>query len=435
MKKTNKLLVALIMLFSIGKTSFAQMDNLANMSAEWVRTGARNAATDASDIVVYNPAGLTHLSEGLHVNFSNQTLFRNPSHSYDLGMGQGVKSFSQKGADPFLPNLYAAYCKNKWSVFTGAFITGGGGTANYPTGSITTDLIGLQALAGTGGAYMDTKDQNLKASSMYLTTTLGMTRAINKTFAFSFAVRYLAAKNAVKAGVTLTSSPIDMPDMPLYLNYEESAGGMGAVVAMNVTPCANLNMSVRYESQVNLNFETKTITDDLGATVNGQKNPRDLPAVFAFGAAYKVNNSMSLYGDYMYYFQKNANWGNSSMVTNEKSWSSMAGDASTAAMGVQYIVTPKVIASMGFGMTMYAYNDKDGYYTKPGTFESVQDNNSNINMGFAWKVAKIVTVNAGYMHTFWAKNQIKALNAQPLDVNVTVNNSMNVVALGVDLAF
>lgn len=31
--------------------SVGQMDNLANMSAKWVRSNVRNAATDAADIV------------------------------------------------------------------------------------------------------------------------------------------------------------------------------------------------------------------------------------------------------------------------------------------------------------------------------------------------------------------------------------------------
>jgi len=436
MKKMNRTLIAIFLLISFGKTSFAQMDNLANMSAEWIRTGARNAATDAADIVVYNPAGLTQMPEGLHVNFSNQSLFRHPSHSYDLGMGQGTRTWTQVGSDPLLPNLYAAYRKNNWAFFTGAFITGGGATMNYPTGSITTDLIGLQALAGAGGAYTEVKDQNLKASSMYMTMTLGATRAINNMCSFSVAFRNLNAKNTTKAGMTLTSSPVDLPDQPMNLNSEETASGIGAVISMDVKPSDKLNMSVRYESQVKLDFQTKTITDDFGATVDGQKNRRDLPAVLALGASYKMCNSFTAYVDFMYYFQKNANWGNSTTATNQIPWSQMAGNASTTAVGFQYVICPQFTASLGGGYTHYGYADKTGYYSKMGTYEVMQDNNSNINTGLAWKAAKIITVNAGFMHTFWTKDQnIKVLMAQPMDVNVKVNNSMNVLALGVDLSF
>jgi long-chain fatty acid transport protein len=436
MKTILKTILLLVIGFFSSLSMYAQMDNLSNMSAEWIRTGARNAATDASDIVVYNPAGLTKLSDGIHINMSNQTLFRSPSHSYDLGLGQGMKTFTQYGSDPFLPNLYAAYKKNNWAFYTGAFMTGGGATMNYPTGSITTDLIALQALNSAGGAYTDMKSQHLKASSMYLTTTVGSSYSINTMISISFAVRYLSAKNTTEAGFTMTASPYDLPDQPLNLNTEEKANGAGFVASVFVSPTDKFNFSARYESRVKLDFKTKTITDDLGASVNGQMNRRDLPAVLALGVSYKVTPEFSAYGDYNYYFQKNANWGTSTEVTSSKPWSAMAGNASTVAAGFQYACCAAFTASMGCGYTMYDYADKAGYYTKPGTFEVMQDNNYNINTGFAWKASKHITFNGGYMHTFWAKDQkVQALNAQPLDAVVTINNALDAVAVGLDITF
>lgn len=44
------------------------MDNLANMSAKWIRSNARNAATDGADIVNYNPAGLVKMNDGVHLS-------------------------------------------------------------------------------------------------------------------------------------------------------------------------------------------------------------------------------------------------------------------------------------------------------------------------------------------------------------------------------
>ena len=55
---------------------------------------------------------------------------------------------------------------------------------------------------------------------------------------------------------------------------------------------------------------------------------------------------------------------------------------------------------------------------------------------FGFQASKKLKINAGYMHTFWKKDQtIKALIAQPLDVNVIVNNSLNAIALGIELSF
>lgn len=433
----NIKLIAMALFMTISHTNLlAQMDNLSNMSAEWMRTGARNAANDAADIVVYNPAAITKLSNGVHINFSNQSLFRHPSHSYDLGMGQGVQKFEQGSSDPFLPNLYAAYKLNNWALYSGIFMSGGGATMDYPHGSITTDLIGLSALAAAQGAYTEVKTPMLKASSMYLTTTFGGSFAVNKWFSVSTAMRYVSAKNTVKSSMTLSTSPIDLPDMPLALNTEDNANGFGGVVSMNMTSVEHLDLSIRYETNVNLDFKTTQNQDDLGLTTNGATNSRDLPAVFAFGVGYELSPKVKTNVDFNYYFQQKADWGKSSMLTKEVPLSTMAGDAAIYAMCFQYQATNKLVASVGGGYTKMNFNDKAGYYTNMGTFEIVQCDNVNLNMGCAYKVTDKVKINAGYMHTFYPSDQkVKALMAQPLDVDVIVNNYINAIAIGIDLAF
>jgi hypothetical protein len=72
-----RILIAAVSVFFIcAGDLFANIDNLSNMSAEWIRTGNRNAATDAADIVVYNPGGITELPDGFQVNIGNQTMIR-----------------------------------------------------------------------------------------------------------------------------------------------------------------------------------------------------------------------------------------------------------------------------------------------------------------------------------------------------------------------
>ena len=433
--KLQKQFILFVVLTFCTQLAFAQLDNLSNMSAEWMRTSARNAATDATDIVVYNPAGLTSMDNGFRLNIGNQSLFRNPSHRYDFGTGGGEKEFKQDGADAFLPNLYVAYKNNSWALFGGMFVSGGGATMNYPHGSITTDMIAMQSLMAAQGAYTEAKDQHLKASSYYMTTAFGIAYQANKHFSFAISGRYLDAKNKTEAGMILTSSPYGLNDVPLNLQTTDHASGYGAVMSMNVKANDKINCSVRYETQVKLDFKTKQTKDDYGVTTDGAMNRRDLPAVFAFGAGFKITSKFSALVDYNYYFQKQANWGKSTMVTNEKSWSSMAGDAATYALGLQYECSEKWVVSTGCAYSDFAYADKAGYYTRMGSFEVVQDDNFNTNCGFAFKPNKHITLNAGYMHTFYKKESIKALNVQPLDVDVTVNNSLNAFAVGIDLNF
>lgn len=435
MKKQNILTIVLFMTMC-STNLFAQMDNLSNMSAEWIRSGARNAATDAADAVVYNPAGITKMTDGFHINFSNQSLFRHPSHSYDLGLGQGVQKFEQGSADMFLPNLYVAYKKNNWAMYTGIFNVGGGATMDYPHGSITTDMIGMGALASAGGAYSTVIYPSLKASSMYMTTTIGGSYAMNEGLSVSMAIRHISATNTFKTMLTLADSPIDLPNQTLVLDAADNANGWGGVISMNMTSIDHLDLSVRYESQVNMKFTTTQEYDDFGLTSDGATHRRDLPAMFAFGASYEFTEKCKMYADMNYYFQKNADWGKSSMLTNEVPMSELAGDAVTYAMGFQYQVHPKWMMSMGGGMTMMNFKDMAGYYTNMGTFEVVQSDNYNLNMGCAYKASDKVSINCGYMHTFYPADQkVKAMMAQPMDVDVTVNNSIDVIAVGMNLTF
>ena len=143
MRKTALAFMAAFILFGLSAQLPAQMDNLTNLSVEWMRMPARNAASDSADIVVYNPAALVRLSDGFHLNLGNQTLIRKPKHTYDLQLGAGERCFGQDGIDPFLPNFYAAYKKGRWAVYGGLYISGGGAVANYPEGSLSNDLIAV----------------------------------------------------------------------------------------------------------------------------------------------------------------------------------------------------------------------------------------------------------------------------------------------------
>ena len=404
--------------------------------SEWLRSPARNAASDATDIVFYNPSALTTLKDGWHINLSNQSLFRNPSHSYDLGLGNGPQTYSQSSSDPVLPNFYAAYKKNNFALYTGIFNPGGGATADYSHGSITTDLVGLMSLSAAGGAYTTITNPSLKASSVYLTTTLGGSYALSKKVSASMAFRYLSAKNNVKSSLTMSGSPIDLPDLTLNLDADYTASGYGGVFGINVTPNDETNFSLRYESQVNLDFKTKTNTDDFGMTMDGSTSPRDLPAVLALGIAHRMSPKLKTFADINYYFQTNADWGTSVTATDIQPLSHRAGNCVMYSLACQYELSQLVSVSAGGSYTNYNFNDMDAYYTNIGTFEVVQENNYTLNTGLAYHVSEKIALNAGYMHVFYPSDQkVKALLAQPLDVDVTVNNSADVIALGVDWSF
>lgn len=412
----------------------AQVDNLSNLSPEWIRSAARNAATDGTDAVVYNPAGVANLSEGFHFSAGNQFLFRKPNHEYDLGMGMSKQSFSQDGSDAFLPNLYMSYNKNNWAYMGGIYVSGGGATANFPKGSITTDMIGMMALYGTQGAYLMTSNSHFKASSYYITYMAGASYKASEKFSVGANFKVLSGINKIKAGTTLTASPVDLPDMPLNYETEDKSTGMGATIGMYFSPNAKTGFSVRYETMVPMEFKTKVIKDDMNLSIDGEKYHRDLPAVLAIGMNHSFTEKLTTLVDFNYYMQTGADWGKTMTMTGEKSTSDLAGNAATYALGFEYKANDKVLFSLGSVYTNFAWEDMNAYYTNHGAFETVPANNLSLNTGLKYNLSEKFAVNAGLATTIWSdETTVKALNFYPADVDVKVSNKITAIAIGIDL--
>lgn len=448
--KKHILLLTILFAISFNPNAKGQMDNLANMSAEWMRMNNRNAAIDAADIVNYNPAGLIFLKPGLHLNISNQTLMRHPQHTYNLGLGDGEKTFEQDGIDPILPMFYAAYTKSQWAVYSGVYISGGGASVNYPDGSISTDIITKQILfttpapapfpAGTllNDVYPD-NEQSLEASSYYLTIPLGFAYKINDMFSFSVGGRYIRGINKTKAELKLLNSTLGAPDQSIKIDYNANANGFGFVLGMNVAFNEKLNFAAHYESKVKLDFENDVKEDGTGMFTDGKKNRRDLPAVINTGISYKITDKLRTEINYNYYFQKNADWGK----TFDEETSELAGDCYTAGIAFAYDLNEKLQLSCGTTYTHFGYandSDKEKYYSNLGWYEALKNSNLNIGLGGAYKIIDNLNLNFGLGMTFWKDYDIKSVNAEMLqaagvpitDTNVKCEDRGYTISIGIN---
>jgi len=431
MKKNISLIAFLI----IALNTSAQIDNFNVLSPDWLRAPARNAATDAADIVAYNPAGLTSLKEGLHINAGNVSLFRKPSHSYNIGLGE--QKFEQSGSDAFVPNLYLAYNKSDWAFFTGLFIVGGGAVADYPTGSITTDLIGYSALgaaAAAGADYSTIVDPSFKASSYYLAIPFGVTYKFGQYFSASVGARTISATNKVESSITMGGSAMGLPNQKLGLDAEYTASGFGWVFAFNSSSNENYNLSVRLETQVDLEFETKTTKDDFGIVSSGAKSQRDLPAVLAFGLAINASPKLKVLMDVDLYFQNSANWDSVMYNSKQQSLSKLAGNSEMYSIAMQYQATTKLNIGAGLTFTDFTWKNQTAYYnTNLGSFETVPATNYTLNLGLRYNFTEKIAATLAYMNAIYAKD--KQIRSDAFGTMVTVNNSASVVGIGVNLSF
>ncbi|MFI5219770.1 MAG: hypothetical protein ACHQNT_09805, partial [Bacteroidia bacterium] len=71
MKKNFIYAIVLLFLLANAQLATAQIDNLTNLSPEWIRSATRNAALDGTDIMAYNPGGMSRLKSGFHFSIGN----------------------------------------------------------------------------------------------------------------------------------------------------------------------------------------------------------------------------------------------------------------------------------------------------------------------------------------------------------------------------
>jgi long-chain fatty acid transport protein len=445
MNKTAMAFVAAAAVVLLCAPLAAQMDNLTNLSVEWMRMPARNAASDSGDIVVYNPAALVRLADGFHLNIGNQSLMRKPSHTYDFGFGGGERSFGQDGVDAFLPNLYAAYSKDRWAVYGGVYISGGGAVVDYPEGSISTDLVALmvqmspvldESAQPTGYSYGDIYPgtrQYLKASSYYLTGTLGGAYALTDAISASFGLRYIHAVNKTKMGLTLTDSPLGYPDQPLDFDSQDIASGLGFVLGAHFAATPELDLSAHYESRVTLDFETTVNKDEFGLAEDGSAFRRDLPAVLYLGAGYRWSARLQMLVDFNYYFQKAAHWSLIAPEDGEASWSDLAGDCYAAGIGLEYRLTERLRLSAGTVFTKFLFKDKEAYYERLGEFEAPKGDNWNSGIGLAYKACSRLTLNLALGATLWQDEEIPRLVMVPQTILVKASSYSLSIGANIDL--
>lgn len=436
MKRISILFCLLLVGFLFSTGLFAQVDNLTNMSAEWIRMANRNAATDAVDIVVYNPAGLTKLADGFHLNISNQTLNRQPQHSFDLGLGLGKEVYTQDSMEYLLPAVYAAYKKDKWALFAGLHVPAGGAVADYPHGSITSSLLSLNVMTLFGGLYDFYANDSLEATSLYLSTTVGGAYAFNDAISIAAGVRFINVKNTVKASTSLRSLTGFAPALLLSIDAEDNATGTGAVFGLNISTKKGLNIGIHYETKVKLEFTADVNEDSFGGAIiaDGAKSRRDLPAMLGIGVSYDFTAKLRGEVDFNYFFQKQADWGTVMTLMGELEYSELAGDCYSLGACLAYQVNPEFQVSAGFLYTIFDFKDMDTYFTNLGAFEVLYSDNVNLAAGFCYALTKNIKLNWGVSCTVWKDETIKALVAYPLDVNVETTNSSLTFAIGANIS-
>jgi long-chain fatty acid transport protein len=334
MKKILRILPVLV-LFTPPGLFAGSIDYLTNQSAKWLISPSRNAATEGADIVNYNPAGTVFLPKGLHLDLSNQTLFKlyengdTKFQSSPIGSGFGLtgldNTFKPGMLTPALPNLYAVY--NFGQLGTGSLalylqggITAGGGDLDWKDGTAGTTYAlsglsaGIFATTAQGGgtpiALGEITSQSFKASSIYYGIGLGG--------AYSFLEDFLSVGLGCRLVIPQRSFALTASFAnggSLNAEYEYNALGFTPIIGFDVRPAKGLTLAARYEMETSLEFEydEKNLSADSSAPAltgviknagaqllknngiqDGVKFNLNLPHIIAVGAEYQVNDALAV---------------------------------------------------------------------------------------------------------------------------------------------
>ncbi len=156
---TKKQFVSAIVLFLAGTQAFAGgLLTNTNQSIHFLRNPARNASTEI-DAVYTNPAGLTFLTDGLHLSVNSQSVFQTRTITSTFApfaygnSGNVTKTFLGEAAAPIVPSFQLAYKNDKFVFSTSLAITGGGGKATFNDGlaSFESKIAGSAAQLVAGG--------------------------------------------------------------------------------------------------------------------------------------------------------------------------------------------------------------------------------------------------------------------------------------------
>jgi len=288
-----------------------QCVNKHNWSAEYVRTLNRNAATDSADAVVYNPAGVMKMEDGLYLKLDGQYVLKEYSNTF------WGKEYESDEPD-FVPSLFTLYKKDKWAAY-------GAVTVVVAGGQVETFLIGTQLGPVLGFPFLI--DHSLKGESYFIGYTLGGAYAINDMISVSLGARYVDASREFRGYATLSDDPSGPADLRVDVDYEETGHGWGGIIGVNIAPTEALNIGLRYETKTSIDLRTDVKKDtvpppvgSLPGLVDGAKRNRDIPALLGLGVSYKFNPKIKVDANFTWYLNNDVDWDDNLVTaTNDES--------------------------------------------------------------------------------------------------------------------
>ncbi len=340
--------MVLVVLVGLSSSVYAGgIINKQNLSADYIRTLNRNAATDSADAVAFNPAGTAMMQDGLYMradaiylwkDYSNQLPSAPPFFNY------GTLDSEEPS---IVPGLFAVYKQDRWATFFGVTVPGGGGKVDFKDGNARTVLLGF----GYQGAFgAPTGQQHIEAESHYIGYSFGGSYKILDSLSIGGGVRYVDAFQKFKGSSVGAGGPLGNT---ASVKIEREDEAWNYFLGLDYAPIKDLNIALTYMSNTPLNFkaDTRDNTTALGANSissrvgwqDGTHEREDLPGYIAAGVSYFIlPGTLRIEPNLTYYLEKQAKF------EGQRFQNSNPGNSYDIGITLEYILNPQWRFSVGY---------------------------------------------------------------------------------------
>lgn len=320
MKKRLGLLALTAVLTSVAYG--ASIDHIQTYTPEYLGNQAQNGMINNAS-VYYNPAGIVNLEKGTYVHVGAQLAVGHEKMEYK---GEDYKADLLQP----IPNFAMYKVEDDSALYWTFGGIAGGGDLEYKDGVAGTAVVGdiiaglPDGILGSLAPYKDkinTYGSSAEGKNLYAQTTLGKVWKIDNKLSLSAAGRLVYGIRELKGDLYLNIGDKKLEGKEAHIDSERTAWGYGVQLGLNYQANEKLNLAMRYDSRVKMNFkadasESKVeglipgiglgFSDFYPEYADGVKSRRDLPAILAVGMSYQVTDKWTVGLSGNYYFNKDA---------------------------------------------------------------------------------------------------------------------------------
>lgn len=418
-----------------------------NQNAAFLRQMSQDAIIDINGLY-FNPAGTAFLKDGWHLNVSLQNAKQSrdiittfPLFQYNVNNRNATHEFEGDAYAPVIPGFMLSYNHGKWSVNANFAISGGGGKCEFDKGLGSFEAMYAKEIYTYFSSNPNfagySLDAYMKGRQYFFGLQLGTTYKALDNLAFYVGLRgvyancnyngYVQDVKAYVASGTATQ-PVDLSSQSLALNCDQKGFGVTPILGVDWRVNEHWNLAAKYEFETKMRLKNKTEMNDFAkaqaagnATLaqfeDGKKIAANIAGILTLGAQYSPIEKVRMNAGFHYYFDKAAKqYGNKQYLLDKNTWEILT--------GAEWDICKYFTLSASWQRTKYGFSDA---YMNDLSFNL---SCNSLGVGFRINANERVSVDFGYMHTFYQDRNVATLGGMKSDLYHRTNR---VFGLGVNV--